>query len=70
VLERAALRLGVVSAIAQKDGFSILLVKQAVAFGAPSLDVTNEVIRMYNDKYKVAATPAAAPAKKTDAPKK
>jgi len=61
---------GVVSAIAQKDGFSILLVKQAVAFGAPSLDVTNEVIRMYNDKYKVAATPAAAPAKKTDAPKK
>jgi hypothetical protein len=61
---------GVVSVVAQHDGFSILLVKQAIAFGAPSLDVTNEVVRMYNDKYKVPATPASTSPKKPDAPKK
>jgi outer membrane protein len=59
---------GIVSAVAQREGFSIVLIKQAVAFGPASLDVTNEVIRMYNEKYK-AATPAAS-TKKSDAPKK
>lgn len=58
---------GVIAALAQKDGFSVILVKQAVAFGLPSLDITNEVVRNYNDKYKVATPP---PPKKSDAPKK
>jgi outer membrane protein len=56
---------GIVSTVAGREGFSVVLVKQAVAFGPPSLDVTNEVIRMYNEKYKVTSTPApkkAAPA--------
>jgi outer membrane protein len=58
-----------VATVAQREGFSMILVKQAVAFGPGSLDVTNEVIRMYNEKYKVAATPAAS-TKKSDTPKK
>jgi outer membrane protein len=58
---------GIVGTVAQREGFSIVLIKQAVAFGPPSLDVTNEVIRMYNEKYKVATPP---PAKKSDTPKK
>ncbi len=57
-----------VATVAQREGFAMILVKQAVAFGPASLDVTNEVIRMYNEKYKV-ATPAAS-TKKTDTPKK
>jgi outer membrane protein len=57
---------GMVAAVAQQDGFTVILIKQAVAFGPASLDVTNEVIRMYNDKYKA----TAAPAKKSDSPKK
>ncbi len=59
---------GVVGALAQKDGFSVVLIKQAVAFGTASLDVTNEVVRNYNEKYKVTSTPA--PSKKSDTPKK
>jgi outer membrane protein len=58
----------IVGAEAQKEGFSVILIKQAVAFGTPSLDVTNEVIRGYNEKYKVVSTPA--PPRKSDAPKK
>jgi len=60
---------GVVSSVAQREGFTIVLIKQAVAFSPASLDVTNAVIRMYNDKYKEATPPAATP-KKADAPKK
>jgi outer membrane protein len=57
---------GVVSAVAQREGFSVVLIKQAVAYSPPSLDVTNAVIRMYNDKFKdTASTPAP---KKTAAP--
>jgi outer membrane protein len=59
---------GMVSAVAQREGFSMVLVKQAVAFGPASLDITNEVIRSYNEKYKV-TTPAAS-SKKSDTPKK
>ena len=66
---------GMVAAVAQREGFSIVLIKQAVAFGPASLDVTNEVIRMYNEKYKVttpaaAKTPASTSTKKSDTPKK
>ena len=50
----------VVAAVASREGFTVVLIKQAVAFGPPSLDVTNEVIRMYNEKYKVASTSAAS----------
>jgi outer membrane protein len=57
-----------VAAVAQRESFSMVLVKQAVAFGPASLDVTNEVIRAYNEKYKV-TTPAAS-TKKSDTPKK
>ena len=59
----------IVNGVAQQEGFSIILIKQAVASGAPSLDVTNQVVRLYNEKYP-SKTPASAPSKKSDAPKK
>jgi Skp family chaperone for outer membrane proteins len=39
----------VVGKIAERDKFSMVLEKNAaVVWGQPSLDITNEVIRMYN----------------------
>jgi outer membrane protein len=60
---------GIVNDVAQQEGFTIVLIKQAVASATPSLDVTNQVIRLYNDKYPGAKT-SPAPSKKSDAPKK
>jgi len=60
---------GIVTDVAQQEGFTVVLIKQAVASATPSLDVTNQVIRMYNDKYP-GPKASTAPAKKSDAPKK
>jgi outer membrane protein len=38
----------VVSRIAERDHFAMVLEKSVVMWGQPSLDITNEVIRMYN----------------------
>ncbi len=43
----------IVAGIAQKDGFTLILDKAEgrILFALPSMDLTNEVIRKYNEKY-------------------
>ncbi len=39
---------GIVGKIAERDHFTVVIDRNAVVWGQPSLDITNEVIRMYN----------------------
>ncbi len=39
---------GVLGKIAEREHITLVLEKSAIMWGAPSLDITNEVIRMYN----------------------
>ncbi len=59
---------GVVGQIAEREHFAMVLEKNAaVVWGQPSLDITNEVIRMYNASAPVSAAgggEAKPPAKK------
>jgi outer membrane protein len=62
----------IVGEIAEADGFTIVLEKNAGLVYAPaSLDVTNELIRKYNARYPSAGQkkPEAAAGKKTEAKK-
>jgi outer membrane protein len=59
----------ILNSIAQRDGFTMVLEKSSVMFGPPSLDLTNELIRLFNEKNKVAATPASTTSKKSSAAK-
>ena len=60
----------IIAAIAVREGLTMVFEKtdSGLVYAPASLDVTNELVRTYNDKYKVVA---AAPAKKEGAaPKK
>ena len=60
----------IITTIAQRDGFTMVFEKtdSGLLYAPASLDVTNELIRMFNEKNKVTATPAGTPAKKSSAP--
>jgi outer membrane protein len=71
----------IISGIAQRDGFTMVFEKNdsGLVYAPPSLDLTNELIRLFNEKSKAAATagskksdPASGTAgsKKSDTPKK
>jgi outer membrane protein len=54
-------RLGaVVKEVADAEGITVVLSKEVVSYAAPSLDITNEVVRKYNTKYPRKAGAAAA----------
>jgi outer membrane protein len=62
----------ILNTIAVRDGISMVLEKSTVMYGPPSLDLTNELIRLYNEKNKVAGAAASstkATPKKSDTPK-
>ena len=60
---------GVISLIAEREGFTMVFDKSAGLVYAPAhLDVTNDLVRLYNDKYKSGAKKEGAP--KKDAAKK
>lgn len=68
----------IVAAIAQREGLAMVFEKtdSGLVYAPPSMDLTNELVRTYNEKYPVKgmkpAAPAqkpAAPAQKPDAPK-
>jgi outer membrane protein len=63
----------IISAIAQREGLTMVFEKtdSGLVYAPASLDLTNELVRMYNDKSKSAkgAAPAAA-SKPAEAPKK
>jgi outer membrane protein len=59
----------IISAVAQREGLSMVLEKSdsGLVYALPSLDLTNELVRTYNDKYPVkgiAAKDAPSAAKK------
>jgi len=56
----------IIAAIAVREGLTMVFEKtdSGLVYAPASLDLTNELVRTYNDKYKV--TPGAAPSK--DAP--
>ncbi len=56
--------------IAQREGLTMVFDKSSsgLAWAPPALDLTNELIRMYNAQFKAAGGGAAAP-KAADAPK-
>jgi outer membrane protein len=59
----------VIAQIAQREGLTLVLDKNAgLLYAPPSLELTNEVVRLYNDQFK--GKPAKAEAPKKDAPKK
>ena len=58
----------VVNSIATKEGFTMIFDAAGLAYAPDSLDLTNQLIRTYNEQNK--AKPVAAPTKKSDAPKK
>ena len=54
----------VIEQIAKREGLTLVVDRAAVAYAPPSLELTNEVVRLYNDQFKV-----KAPAKGSDAPR-
>jgi outer membrane protein len=61
----------IIASIAQREGFTLVFEKtdSGLVYAPQSLDLTNELVRLYNDQHKggkgsVTTTP------KTDAPKK
>lgn len=61
---------GIVREIADQEGVSLVMQAEALVYGAPALDLTNELVRKYNARYKPGAAgagKAAAPASKAAA---
>ncbi len=50
----------VVKEVADAEGISVVLSKDVVAYAAPALDITNEVVRKYNAKFPRKGGAAAA----------
>jgi len=59
----------IIASIAQREGFTMVFEKSdsGLVYAPQSLDLTNELVRLYNDQHKKGS--AAAPAPKGDAPK-
>ena len=66
----------VIGQVAQREGLTLVLDKNSgLLYAPPSLELTNEVVRLYNDQFKgkpaKASNPPTAPGPKAaDAPKK
>ncbi len=70
----------IIAGIAQREGFTMVLERSdsGLVYAPANLDVTNELVRSYNDKFPVknappkttASTPAAAPKAASPAPEK
>ena len=50
---------GIVREIAEQEGVAMVVQAEALVYGAPALDVTNELVRKYNARYKPGAAGAA-----------
>ncbi len=59
----------IVAAIAQRDGLSVVLEKSdsGLVYALPSMDLTNELVRTYNEKYPVKGVKLPAAPAATDA---
>jgi len=63
---------GIVREIADAEGVSMVVAAEALVFAQPSLDITNELVRKYNARFKPGASASAPKAgnEKKAAPKK
>ena len=65
---------GIVREIAEQEGVAMVVQAEALVYGLPALDVTNELVRKYNARYKPGAAgpgkAAASSADKKAVPKK
>lgn len=59
----------IVGDVAEKDGFSFVMDKAVLLYAPPAQDLTNEVVRKYNEKFPVAKAAGSPPEKKVP-PKK
>jgi outer membrane protein len=50
---------GLVREIADTEGLAMVITGEALVYAQPSLDVTNELVRKYNARFKGAGAPAA-----------
>ena len=57
----------IITGIAQHDSFTMVFEKtdSGLLYAPASMDITNELIRQYNEKNKVSATPASTSSKKS-----
>ncbi len=65
----------IVRELADQEGFSIVIQAEALVYAAPSLDITNELVRRYNARHKLAGATggtgkSSSGAEKKPAPKK
>ena len=58
---------GIVREIADSEGVSMVVAAEALVFAQPSLDLTNELVRKYNARFKLGA---GGTAKKAETPEK
>jgi outer membrane protein len=56
----------IVGEVSEREGFSFVIDKSVLLYAPAALDVTNEVVRRYNDRFK--GEGKAAPAKSAQAP--
>jgi len=61
---------GIVREIAEAEGVSLVVQSEALVYGAPALDLTNELVRKYNARYKGSSPPAPTAKKDSGAPDK
>jgi outer membrane protein len=61
---------GIVHEIAEAEGVSLVVQSEALVYAAPSLDLTNELVRKYNTRYKGGAAPTPAAKKDSGSPDK
>jgi outer membrane protein len=61
---------GIVREIADAESLSMVVAAEALVFAAPSLDITNELVRKYNARFKGGGAAAPAKAEKKPAAKK
>ena len=59
----------IIQTIAQRDGFTMVFEKtdSGLLYAPASLDITNELIRLFNEKNKVAGGTSTTPSKKSSA---
>src|SRR4051812_9147875 len=60
----------VIGQVAQREGLTLVLDKNSgLLYAPPSLELTNEVVRLYNDQFKGKPVPKASDAPKAPGPK-
>ena len=60
----------VIQEVSEREGFTFVIKKDALMHGPASADITNDIVRRYNDRFSKSATAAKKPKKSTKPEKK